>query len=161
MSEVKRFCSECGKQCGVNEKFCSGCGHPLKTDENNQTEEQIVKNENSIDTPKKKSVVPGVIVLGIGLLFLASGILSACGLGGVVETNTVISEIVMGGLFCLFGGIRITRMIKGYGWGIAAVVFISCIIGSLYPFNKSCLMGSLMFLIVPLIMFIRANVKKK
>lgn len=83
----KRFCSECGKEMGENEKFCRACGAPAEsTDKNEETVGQKV--DKSIEDVKNKIATKNTgsklnikiiapIVAIIVIIFLAWAVTSA------------------------------------------------------------------------------------
>lgn len=73
------FCSKCGKELNDSAKFCTGCGAPVG-DQNTGVQDSIPANDFKIDAtddiveqsePKKKSVIPVIILAAIVLVLTA------------------------------------------------------------------------------------------
>lgn len=164
MEKQKRFCSECGRQCTVNDKFCPDCGKSLALDgetmaQSTDTKINVVTNV-SETKEHKKGVLAGFILMVIGVVYLLGEILTHLGLiKSTLEAD--IGSIICAISFCIFGLILVKKSIKKYGWGIAAVVFGSAAIGACYPFDKFRLLGNLVICAVFAYLLFKANRKNK
>src|SRR5699024_12487732 len=68
---LKRFCTECGKEAGAEDRICVYCGTPLEDAPAAQSDHQPTQKEPKVPMPKKKRIM---LYSVIGLLVIIDGV---------------------------------------------------------------------------------------
>ena len=156
-----KYCSKCGKEIMDGAVFCSNCGNALQIDESKHSYEDktIEKGADVEKGVKKKGRIAGIILISLGAYLLIIGISTLVGfVNTTVESGAGV--FIMGIAFLVYGALLLIKNINKYGWGIAATVTISTLVGAIHPFNKSSFMGSLVLTIIFICLLVKANTKK-
>lgn len=155
----KIFCSKCGRENTTEDNFCVGCGSKLSINQNNDDVVEKPVKVRKTSQNQKNGIIPGIILIVIGIAFLVSDILPRLGLVNV-SVDAGISQLVLGIAFCIYGAVLSKIRFKQYGWGIGAIIGLCVAVSAMYPFDKSALMAGMVLLAVCLGFFLKANLKK-
>ena len=102
------FCSECGKECAENAKFCSSCGNSLDSSSNSLRTDPLSTNENVTNNGSVYAILgwvfTGIAILFIPILFGGGGVIFGYLHSKVDKTHGTI--IIIAAIACgLFGAV--------------------------------------------------------